>query len=90
MHIKKCKSIYSKLRRDLGSLKLPIESRESLKVVMHFLSTLVDFHKNIGSTTDKFVEMISQRRETVMGPDTWAKVKNRFTKKIPKSIFNFK
>ena len=71
------------------SLKHPAESRESLQIVKHFLSTLVDVWKNIRPTIDTFVEVMTKIKETVMGLDTWDDVKNKVTKEMEKSMFNF-
>lgn len=69
------------MKKDLVSLKLLAESRESLQIVTHSLSTLVDVYKNLGKTTDTFVEVMRKINEILMVPDTRDNVKNRLQKK---------
>ena len=47
-------------------------------------------YKNLGPTTDTFVEVMRKRKETVMGLDKWEDVKKKVTKEVAKSMFNFK
>ena len=75
-----CQHIHAKLKRDLVALTLPVDIRQSLKIVTHSLSTLVDVYKNLGPTPDTFVEVMRKRKETMMGPDTWEDVKHRVIK----------
>ena len=72
------------------ALTLPAESRKSFKIVTHSLGELVNVYKNLGPTTDTFVEVMRKRKEIVMGPDKWEDVKQRVTKEMAKSMFNFK
>ena len=88
--LQRCQHFHSKLKRDLVSLKLPAESRESLEIVTHSLGKLVNVYLRLGPTTDTFVEVMRKRKETVMGPDTREVVKRRFTTEMAKSMFNFK
>ena len=57
------------------SLKFLAKSQESLEIVTHSLSKLVDVYLRLGLTTDTLVEVMRKRKETVMGPDTWEVVK---------------
>ena len=88
--LQRCEHLYSKLKKDIVSLKLPTESQERLKIVTHSLSTHVDVYKNLGPTTNTFVEVMRKIKETIMGPDTWDDVKNKVIKEMTKSMFNFK
>ena len=72
------------------ALTLPIESRQSLEIVTHSLGEIVNVYRNLGPTTDTFVEAMSKIKEIVMGPDKWEDVKQRVTKDMAKSMFNFK
>ena len=72
------------------SLKIPAESGESLEIVSHSLSELVYVYQILWPTTDNFVKVMSKIKETVMGLDTWEVVKQRVTKEMAKSMFNFK
>ena len=51
------------------ALSLPADSRQSLEIVTHSLGEMVNVYRNIGPMTDSFVEMMTNRKETVMGPD---------------------
>ena len=51
------------------ALNLPAESRQSLEIVTHSLGEIVNVYKNLGPTTDTFVELMRKRKEIVMGPD---------------------
>ena len=77
--LQRCQNLHSKLKRDLMSLKLPAESRESLEIVSHSLIELVEVYLRLGPTTDTFVEVMRKKKETMMGPDTWEVVKHIFT-----------
>ena len=53
------------------ALTLLAESRKSLEIVAHSLGELVNVYKNLGPTTDTFVEVMRKRKEIVTGPDKW-------------------
>ena len=72
------------------ALTLPTESRQNFAIVTHSLGEIVNVYKTLGPTTDTFVEVMRKRKETVMGPDKWEDVKQRVTKDMVKSMFNFK
>ena len=72
------------------ALTLPAESRKILEIVTHSLSELVDAYLKLGPITDTFLEVMRKIKETVMGLDTWEVVKQRVTKEMAKSMFNFK
>ena len=88
--LKRCQQLHAKLQRDLLALNLPVESRQSLKIVTYSLGEIVNVYKNLGQTIDTFVEVMRKRRETIMGPNKWEDVKQRVTKEMAKSMFNFK
>ena len=88
--LERCQQLHAKLQRDLMALTLPAESRQSLEIVTHFLGALLEVYRNLGSTTDTFVEMMRKREETIMGPDKWEDVKQKVTSDMAKSMFNFK
>ena len=88
--LERCQHIHAKLKRDLVALTLPAKSRQSLEIVTHSLSKLVDVYLKHGPTTDNFVEVMRKKKETVMGPDTWEVVKQRVRTEMAKSMFNFK
>ena len=71
-------------------LTLPNESRQSLEIVTHSLGKLVNVYKTLWPMTDTFVQVMRKRKETVMVPDKWEDVKQRVTKDMVKSMFNFK
>ena len=77
--LQRCQNIHKKMKRDLVALTLLVESRQSLEIVTHSLSELVDVYLKLGPTTDNFVEVMRKIKETVMGPDTWEVVKQRVT-----------
>jgi len=72
------------------ALSLPAESRQSLEIVTHSLSEMVKVYKNLGPTTDSFVELMRKRKETVIGPDKWQDIKQKVTRAEAKSMFNYK
>ena len=72
------------------ALTLPTESRQSLEIVTHSLGEIVNVYRNLGPTTDTFVEVMRKRKETIMGPDKWEDVKQKVTTDMAKSMFNFK
>ena len=88
--LQRCQNLHTKFKRDIVVLTLPVESRQSLEIVTHSLSELVDVYLKLGPTTDTFVEMMRKRKEIVMGPNTWEVVKQRVTTEMAKSMFNFK
>ena len=88
--LQRCQHIHAKLKRDLVALTPPAESRQSLEIVTHSLSELVDVYLKLGPTTDNFIEVMRKIKETTMGPDKWEVVKQRVTIEISKSMFNFK
>ena len=88
--LQRCQQLHAKLRRDIVALTLPAESRQSLEIITHSLGEIVNVYKNLGPTTDTFVEVMRNRKETVMGPDKWEDVKQIVTKDMVKSMFNFK
>ena len=65
-------------------LTLPVESRQSLEILTHSLSEIVNVYKNLGPTTGTFVEVMRKRKETVMGLHKWEDVKQRVTKDMGK------
>ena len=88
--LKRCEKLHKKLQRDLMTLTLPAESRQSLKIVTHSLGEIVNVYKNLGPTTDTFIEVMRKRKEIVMGPDKWEDLKQRLKKNMVKSMFNVK
>ena len=72
------------------ALSLPAESRQSLEIVTHSLGEMVNVYRNLGPTTDSFVELMRKRKETVMGPDKWEDIKQKVTREVAKSMFNYK
>ena len=72
------------------ALTLPTESRQSLEIVTHSMGDIVNVYKNLGPMTDTFVEVMRKRKEIVIGPDEWEDVKQKVTKYVAKSMFNFK
>ena len=88
--LERCQQLHAKLQRDLVALTLPVESQKSLEIVTYSLGEIVNVYKNLGPTTDIFVEVMRKRKETVMGPDKWEDVKQRVTKDMVKPMFNFK
>ena len=88
--LKRWEKLHAKLQRDILSLTLPAESRQSLEIVTHSLGEIVNVYKTLGPMTDTFVEMMRKRKKKVMDPDKWEDVKQRVTKDMAKSIFNFK
>ena len=78
--LQRCERLHEKLQRDLVALSLPAKSRQSLEIVRHSLGKIVNVYRNLGPTTDTFVEMMRKRKETVMGLDKWEYVKQKVTK----------
>lgn len=81
---------YSKLRKDHWSLELLAEIRHSPKIVVHSLRSFIDIYKNLGPTTNCFIDMMRCIKDAIMGPDKWAEVSKSVTKAHAQSIFNFK
>jgi len=46
--LQRCIAHYSKLKKDLASLEFPVESRQSLEIIVHSLSSFLDIYKNLG------------------------------------------
>ena len=88
--LQRCENLHAKLQRDLVALTLLAESRQNLEIVTHSLDELVNVYKNLGPTTDTFVEVMRKRKEIVMGPNKCKDVKQRGIKEMAKSMFNFK
>ena len=88
--LKRCEIIYAKLQRDLVALSLPAESRKSLEIVTHSLGEIANVYRNLGPTSDTFVEMMRKIKEIVMGLDKLEDVKQKVTKEVAKSMFNYK
>ena len=84
-----CESLHAKLQRDFLALSLTAESRQSLEIVTHLLGEIVNVYRNLGPTTDTFVEMMRKRKEIVMGLDKWEDVKQKVTKEVAKLMFNY-
>ena len=78
--LQRCQSLHAKLQRYFEALSLPAESRQSLEIVTHSLSEMVKVYKDLGPTTDSFVEVMRKRRETVIGPDKWQDIKKRVSR----------
>ena len=68
------------------ALTLAAESQQSLEIVTHSLSELVDVYLKLGPTTNTFIEVMRKIKETVMGPDTWEVVKQRVTIEMAMSM----
>ena len=51
---------------------------------------MVKVYRNLGPTTDSFVELMRKRKETVIGPNKWQDIKQRVTRAEAKSMFNYK
>ena len=54
------------------------------------LILIIKYLKDIGPTTDGFVDFMKRRKAQVMGPEKWAVVKGRVTREQANSMFNFK
>ena len=78
--LQRCEKIHAKLQRDRVALTLPAESRQSLEIVTHSLGEIVNVYRTLGSTTDTFVEVMRNIKETIMGLDKWEDVKQKVTK----------
>jgi hypothetical protein len=78
------------LESDLVILELPQERKQSLQIVLHSLENFMDAYKKMGPTTESFVDLMSQRKSEVLGPDKWEAIKNRVSKEDSISMFNFK
>ena len=60
--LQRCESLHEKFQRDLVALSLPTESQQSLEIVTHSLGEMVNVYRNIGPTTDSFVELMRKRK----------------------------
>lgn len=88
--LESCRSHYDKLQRDLSSLDLLPESKQSLEMVLGSLQKFIEVYEDLGPTIDGFVDLMRRRKAEVMGPDKWAIVKERVTKEHANSMFYFK
>jgi hypothetical protein len=90
MTLERCSGVKRRLENDLAVLELPLESKQSLQIVLHSLENFMDAYLKMGPTTDSFVDLMRRRKSEVMGPDKWDTVKNRVSKEDAISMFNFK
>ena len=90
MTLERCSGVKRRLENDLAVLELPLESKQSLQIVLHSLQNFMDAYLKMGPTTDSFVDIMRRRKSEVMGPDKWDTVKNRVSKEDAISMFNFK
>ena len=52
--LEQCTDHHKKLRDDLASLELPIESRKSLQIILESLGKFIGAYRTIGPTIDFF------------------------------------
>ena len=90
MTLERCSGVKRRLENDLAVLELPLESKQSLQIVLHSLENFMDAYLKMGPTTDSFVDLMRRRKSEVMGPDKWDTVQNRVSKEDAISMFNFK
>jgi hypothetical protein len=90
MTLELCSGVKRRLENDLAVLELPLESKQSLQIVLHSLENFMDAYQKMGPTTDSFVDLMRRRKSEVMGRDKWDTVKNRVSKEDTISMFNFK
>jgi len=90
MTLERCSGVKTRLENDLAVLELPLESKQSLQIVLHSLENFMDAYLKMGPTTDSFVDLMRRRKSEVMGPDKWDTVKNKVSKEDAISMFNFK
>jgi hypothetical protein len=90
MTLERCSGVKRRLENDLAVLELPLESKQSLQIVLHSLDNFMDAYQKMGPTTNSFVDLMRRRKSEVMGPDKWDTVKNKVSKEDAISMFNFK
>jgi hypothetical protein len=90
MTLERCSCVKKRLENDLAVLELPLESKQSLQIILHSMENFMDAYQKMRPTTDSFVDLMRWRKSEVMGPDKWDTIKNRVSKEYAISIFNFK
>ena len=83
MTLERCSGVKRRLENDLAVLELPLQSKQSLQIVLHSLENFMDAYQKMGPTTDSFVNLTRRRKLEVMGPDKWEIVKRKFQKNMP-------
>ena len=78
--LESCRAHYDKLQRDLSSLDLTPENKQSIEMVLKSLQKFIEVYEDLGTTTNGFVELMQRRKEHVMGPYKWVVVKERVTR----------
>jgi hypothetical protein len=81
---------HAKLKQDLQQMDLLAERKQSLEVVLHSFKKFTNVYKNLGPTTNNFIDMMRRHKQEVMGLDKWPKIERRVSKEKAKSLFNFK
>ena len=78
--LKQCITHHKKLRDDLASLELPIESRQSLQILLEYLGKFIGVYRIVGPKKYCFIHLVRMWKAQVMGPDKWADVEKRVSK----------
>ena len=60
MTLERCSGVKKRLENDLAVLELPLESKQSLKIVFHSLENFMDAYQKMGPTTNSFVNLMRQ------------------------------
>ena len=69
MTLERCSSVKKRLENDLAVLEIPLESKQSLQIVLNSLENFMDAYQKMGPTTDSFVDLMRRRKSEVIGPD---------------------
>jgi hypothetical protein len=63
MTIQHCTNHHAKLKHDLEQMDLPVERKQSLEILFHSLENFIDVYKNLGPTTNGFVDLMRRHRK---------------------------
>jgi hypothetical protein len=58
MMLERCSGVKKRLENYLAVLELPLESKQSLQIVLHSLENFMDAYQKMGPSTDSFVNLM--------------------------------
>jgi hypothetical protein len=68
MTLERCSGVKRRLENDLAVLELPLESKQSLQIVLHSLENFMDAYLKMGPTIDSFVDLMRRAKVGGDGP----------------------
>ena len=82
MHLRKVSTYSCKIAERSRGFDSTYIVTQSLEIVTHSLGQLIVVYRNLGPTTNTFVEVMRKIKETMTGPDKWEIVKKRVTVEV--------